>query len=189
MDMGDPVTIIPTGHEAWTHTATPEIYGGGADKRNLMDIGAVNAKTDVNAEEYARICSDLTAVTRTAPLFWLSLLIHYSAGTASADVVASGIQWADPVDSYAGNASPDPVHPTVIADGGTPSSLIIAFWGLYVATPTPHLLCPGPYGNTDPAYIRDVQVSGSVGGVTYTGGVIVLTGCTTDGAVVRVRAY
>lgn len=182
------MSLIPTGHEAWTHTATPEIYGGGADKRNLADIGSVNAKTDVNAEEYARICADLTAVARTAPLFWLQLLIHYSGGIASADVVASGIQWAEHYGTYPGATPPDGNHPTVAA-GSPTTSLVISFPSLYVATPSPHLLAAGPYGNSDEAYIRDVQASGSISGVTFTGGTITLTGCTTDGAVVRVRAY
>lgn len=61
------MTIIPSGLPAWTRTASFETYGGHTEKENYLGEGAINAKTDVAAEEFSRMVADAAAMARTAP--------------------------------------------------------------------------------------------------------------------------
>lgn len=110
--------VTPTGLPAWTRTADPSTYGGVLGKRNLGNIGAVNAKTDVTAEEFLRAAQDLAHATRAAPLFWMRMTI---ATTPDLTVTVNQCQpqWAPAsgpylsVTGYATGTSPGPLYPVI----------------------------------------------------------------------------
>lgn len=64
----------PSGSPAWTRTATHTIYGGNLNKRNLLSVGAIDAQTDLTAEQLARIAADLAAIVNVAPF----MVIRYT---------------------------------------------------------------------------------------------------------------
>ncbi len=74
------MAIVPSGYPAWTRLADHTQYGGNVNKRNYMLIGAVNAQTDVTAEEWCRAASDLAAVVRTAPMWVIDFTNNDTAG-------------------------------------------------------------------------------------------------------------
>ena len=61
------MAITPNGSPAWVRNADHTTYGGNAEKTNYQSRGVINALTDVGAEEFVRMVSDLAAVVRTAP--------------------------------------------------------------------------------------------------------------------------
>ncbi len=61
------MTINPDGLPPWGHTTDFSFYGGHASKVNYQSQGAINARTDVSAEEFIRMVADLSAAVRTAP--------------------------------------------------------------------------------------------------------------------------
>lgn len=65
--------MIPAGLPTWTRTATIEYYGGHPNKQNHMGLGAVDARTDVTAEQICRLSADLAACVRTAPFAVITL--------------------------------------------------------------------------------------------------------------------
>lgn len=73
--------VIPTGAPAWTRTTSFAHYGGHADKQNYLGRGAIDALTDVGAEEYSRAAADLAAAARTSPAF----VIRFTCNDASPD--------------------------------------------------------------------------------------------------------
>ena len=61
------MAITPTGAPVWVRTNDHTTYGGNINKRNYQSQGAVNALTDISAEEYVRVTADLEAIGRTSP--------------------------------------------------------------------------------------------------------------------------
>jgi hypothetical protein len=59
--------VTPAGDPLWAHTSDHTTYGGDLEKQNYQSQGAINGKTDVDAENFARFVADLEAVGRTAP--------------------------------------------------------------------------------------------------------------------------
>lgn len=99
------MAIIPTGYPAWVRATDHTDYGGNALKRNYMGVGVVNAMTDVGAEDFCRMCSDLAAVARTASVW----VITYTCADTSPG--APLIEWVLGMTgvrlvSYSGNAAP-----------------------------------------------------------------------------------
>lgn len=122
--------VTPAGDPAFMRTAGADTYGGVATLRNLGDIGAVNAKTDVAAEEYLRIASDLARCVQTAPLFWMRMLIAGSSGSVvTATVQECVTQWAGASGSYAGATPPSSSFPT-ISQYFLTGTLCVSFPGL-----------------------------------------------------------
>jgi len=102
------MTIKPAGSPAWTRTTTHTDYGGNLDKRNFMGGAVVNALTDVGAENFVRMCSDLAAAAHTASMW----IVTYKCRDGGADglgaptiEVASGMTGIRLV-SYLGDAAP-----------------------------------------------------------------------------------
>jgi len=60
------MAVVPTGTPAWVKSNDFQTYGGHVDKANYQSLGAVNPRTDVTAEQLARMAADLAAVMRTA---------------------------------------------------------------------------------------------------------------------------
>ncbi len=153
--------VLPVGLPAWSGTATPEQYGGHADKRNLGDIGAVNARTDVSAEQWNRIATDLTAAVRGAPLFWIYGRVTSGGGITdnTYQVINCQPQWAPASGPYDGATPPSNLYPIVV-DSGDHISAIIEFTGL--GSPPS---VSDDYGVSSEFNVRSILISSSEYGV------------------------
>jgi len=103
---------IPAGYPFWQRGRAPSLYGGSPDKRDYGGIGAVNAKTDVTAAQYLRLCSDVAALANTSAI--CTILCTWRPTIGSPLVTFVGCPWADPITvSYAGHAPPSSLYPKV----------------------------------------------------------------------------
>lgn len=104
------MTILPEGNPIWSRVPSIEQYGGHLEKRDYLDIGVVNSKTDVSARQLTRMTADLAAVARVAPL--LRMRITVQVGSISVDWCS--LAWgADATYSGATAIGPSPAYPTV----------------------------------------------------------------------------
>lgn len=118
----------PTGLPAWARTTTIEDLGGHVDKRNLLDIGKVNARTDVDAGDIQRIAESVVSAARTAPLFWMTLRFE------NPDIFwveQCSTQWAGLSGQYLIGSPTTVQFPTVT---GTRTSLVVTFPGITVGS-------------------------------------------------------
>lgn len=99
------MTITPTGAPVWQRTTDHTDYGGNVNKKNYMGQGVVNALTDVGAEDFVRICADLSALARTSPMWVITYLCNDTSPAAPTIEVVLGMTGVRVV-SYAGNAAP-----------------------------------------------------------------------------------
>ena len=99
------MAITPTGAPAWTRQTSHVDYGGNVLKRNYMGGGVVNALTDVGAEDFCRMCSDLASVARTAAVWVITYVCSDAAPAAPTIEVANGMTGVRLV-SYVGSAAP-----------------------------------------------------------------------------------
>lgn len=76
------MAVVPTGSPAWSRTASFAIYGGHVNKENYLGKGAIDALTDVAAEEFSRAVSDQAAAVRTAPFAIITYLCNDSSPAA-----------------------------------------------------------------------------------------------------------
>lgn len=60
------MAVIPTGDPCWACTSSIETYGGNVDKKNYLDIGIVDPKTDVDAGQFSRMVEDVQMMNKTA---------------------------------------------------------------------------------------------------------------------------
>src|SRR5512147_559298 len=136
----------PTGSPIWTRATVAADYGGKATLHDYGDIGSVNANTDVNAAQYLRLCADLSAVAKTAPL--CQMVIHHTGGAWL--VTYCKPLWApEVVVAYDGATPPSSAYPSVIED--TASTCGVEF----PATPT-----GGDFSETGALIIRAVFPAG-----------------------------
>ena len=70
-----------------------------------MGAGVVNAITDVGAEDFCRMCSDLAAVARTAPMWVITYLCSDTSPAAPTIEIARGATGVRLV-SYLGSSAP-----------------------------------------------------------------------------------
>lgn len=99
------MAITPTGAPPWTRQTSHTDYGGNLNKRNYMGQGVVNSLTDVGAEDFSRMCSDMAAVARTAAMWVITYLCNDSSPAAPTIEIADGMTGVRLV-SYAGDAAP-----------------------------------------------------------------------------------
>lgn len=99
------MSITPTGAPAWTRQTSHVDYGGNVNKRNYMGQGVINALTDVGAEDFCRLCSDMAAVARTASMWVLTYQCKDSSPAAPTVRAVCGMTGVQLV-SYEGNAPP-----------------------------------------------------------------------------------
>lgn len=95
----------PTGLPAWSRTADHTVYGGHLDKQNYLSQGVINARTDVGAEEFVRLCEDVAVCARTAPFAVITYTCNDSspaAPTIHSVYMMTGVRTAD----YAGGSPP-----------------------------------------------------------------------------------
>ncbi len=64
----------PTGNPAWVRSSDFATYGGATNKANYQSQGVVNPRTDIGAEGFSRLVSDVAAVQRTAEFASLQIL-------------------------------------------------------------------------------------------------------------------
>jgi hypothetical protein len=103
----------PTGYPAWTRGADYTQYGGDPNKANYQSQGVVNPITDVGAEGFSRMASDVAAITRTAEFCALQALCDVSSSTTVENCrLMTGIS----AGSYLGTAPPSG-FPTVTRNG------------------------------------------------------------------------
>jgi len=111
------MAVIPAGLPAWTHTAAIEYYGGHPNKQNLMGQGAVDPRTDVTAEQIARLSADVASVVRVASIAEFHITCN---DTSPAAPTVNWVKMMTSVDTngYAG-ASPPTGFPTLarVSDG------------------------------------------------------------------------
>lgn len=107
--------ITPTGDPAWVRNVEHTTYGGHTDKTNYQSRGVVNALTDVGAEGFVRMVSDLAAVVRTLP-FCVINITGRDSGAGDVLVNRVNLQTGTTAVAYAG-ASPPTGFPTVTLIG------------------------------------------------------------------------
>ena len=111
------MSVTPSGSPTWTRTADHTTYGGATDKKNYQSQGAVNARTDVTAEQFVRLAADMSSVVQTADL---AVLVVTGNDTATSDPTVNSVQMMTGrnVSGYSGG-SPPAGFPSVtrIADG------------------------------------------------------------------------
>lgn len=105
----------PAGLPSWTRTATIEYYGGHPDKQNYMGQGAIDARTDVTAEQLNRLAADLAACVRVAP-FCVILLTTNDTTPGPPFVQSIRMQNRVNLTGYAGD-NPPPGFPVCLRTG------------------------------------------------------------------------
>jgi hypothetical protein len=97
--------ITPTGAPAWLRTVSIGHYGGHVSKENYLSRGAIDALTDVAAEEFVRMTADLAATVRGAPFAIITYLNNDTspaAPTVESVLMMTGVR----LTSYAGGTPP-----------------------------------------------------------------------------------
>lgn len=181
------MATIPTGSPAWTRTATAAIYGGNAGKRNLGGIGAVNAKTDVTAEEWLRISSDLARAVRSAPLFFASIAYTYDPPLSTSVTVQP--MWTD-VATYDGVTPPTDLHPSFEISGTVATDLVVSFPGVTSFSGQWLMTIPDEYGVNGIFRMTGVDVAANDGEHDWTlendGTLLTIHDCSTSGVITLV---
>src|SRR5574342_207944 len=99
------MAIVPTGAPLWTRQTDHTQYGGHLQKQNYLSQGVVNSITDVGAEDFCRMCSDLAAVARTSPMWIITYLCNDGSPAAPTIEIVRGATGVRLV-SYAGGSPP-----------------------------------------------------------------------------------
>src|ERR1041384_16547 len=97
--------VIPEGSPLWGRTVDFAHYGGNVEKSNYLSRGAIDALTDVDATQFARMTADLASIARTAPFAVITLVCNDtapSAPTIEFAHLATGVR----LTSYLGSAAP-----------------------------------------------------------------------------------
>jgi hypothetical protein len=142
-------------------------YGGHPEKRNHLGQGAIDALTDVSAEEFSRLAADLAAIMRTAPFGSYEFLCNDSV-PAAPTITAVNSMIGIRTTSYAGDAAPAG-FPSAVRNG---DGDVTFTWD---ATCTDPYGVVGNFGVTNP-YGSATTGGGSVAKVklTYTPGGLTL---------------
>lgn len=114
----------PSGNPAWVRSSDFSTYGGDLNKQNYQSQGVVNPVTDVGAEGFSRMVSDVAAVVRTAE--FCSMLVQCDDSTPAAPTVLNcrlmtGITGS----TYLGSAPPTG-FPTLSRNGNGDVSITFA---------------------------------------------------------------
>lgn len=99
------MSVTPSGLPAWTRTADHTQYGGDTNKTNYMSQGVIDARTDVGAEQLARLAEDTAACVRTASFAVITYTCNDSSPAApsiSEAKLMTGVNDA----GYEGDAAP-----------------------------------------------------------------------------------
>lgn len=116
------MSIIPQGLPAWLRANDFQAYGGDLNKKNFASRGAVNPKTDVDAEAFSRITADLAALSRTAP--FCVMVVRNNTVSVPPTVEFISMMTGTRTSSYEGDAPPAGFP--AVADAGT-GTFIVTF--------------------------------------------------------------
>ncbi len=105
----------PTGNPSWLRSVGFEDYGGHAQKKNYQDQSLVNPRTDIGAEGFTRMTSDLAAAVRTVPFATITCTCN-DTSPAAPTVQSVHMQTGVTAVPYAG-ASPPTGFPTFARTG------------------------------------------------------------------------
>lgn len=97
--------IVPTGSPLWVRTVDFAHYGGNTEKSNYLSRGAIDALTDVDAEQFARFTADAAAIARVSPFCILTVECNDTSPAAPTFTyvhMATGVRLV----SYEGDAPP-----------------------------------------------------------------------------------
>lgn len=113
----------PEGNPAWTRSASYTQYGGDPAKANYQSQGVVNPTTDVGAEGFSRLASDIAAVVRTAEFCVMQVQCDVGGTTTTVEHcrLMTGVSSA----GYVGTAPPTG-FPTVTRNGNGDVSITFA---------------------------------------------------------------
>ncbi|UOF77308.1 hypothetical protein [Caudoviricetes sp.] len=161
------MTITPTGSPAWTRQTSHTDYGGHPNKANYMGLGVVSALTDIGAEDFVRMCADLAALARVAPMWVITYICNDTSPAPPTIEVVDGMTGVTVV-SYDGDDPPDWFPPAARNGNG---DVTFTF---------------------DASYLDEYGVSGAWAPTTADGGLHGSTGgsapAVISGSTVRVRA-
>lgn len=102
---------VPAGSPIWTRSAAASTYGGSLGKKNYGGIGAINANTDVTAEQWNRLTADLAGVASMTPLCMLQL--NHIGSAIYIDYCAPC--WTAPWrEQYLGSSPPSALYPSAV---------------------------------------------------------------------------
>ncbi len=97
--------IVPQGSPLWERTVDFAHYGGNVEKSNYLSRGAIDALTDVDAEQFARLTADAAAMARVAP-FCVGTVTCRDSGSLAPEFnyvhMATGVRLL----TYSGDAPP-----------------------------------------------------------------------------------
>lgn len=154
----------PAGNPAWVRTSAFDTYGGDPNKANYQSQGVVNPVTDVGAEGFSRLASDVAAVARTAE--FASMIIQCNDSSPAAPTIVSCRLMTGTTDiSYPGNAAPAG-FPTAARNGNGDITLTFASsyldeygvsGGFSARDPIPSLIGTGG-GTAVPELVSDTAV-------------------------------
>lgn len=99
------MAIIPAGAPPWVRTNDLSHYGGHAEKQNYLGRGAIDALTDVDAEEFARLAADQAALARVLDFCQATILCSDSAPAAPTFEFVNMMTGVRAI-SYVGDAAP-----------------------------------------------------------------------------------
>ncbi len=100
------MAIIPTGSPLWLRTVDFGHYGGHASKANYLSRGAIDALTDVSAEQFSRLTADAAALARVVPFCTLTVECNDSGTPAVPTFLYVHMATGARLVSYEGNAAP-----------------------------------------------------------------------------------
>jgi len=97
--------IVPDGVPLWVRSVDFAHYGGNTEKANYLSRGAIDALTDVDATQFARLTADAAAIARVSPFCVLTLTCRDS-GSLAPEItyvhMATGVRLV----SYFGDSAP-----------------------------------------------------------------------------------
>lgn len=103
---------IPGGNPPWMRTMSAASYGAHASLRDYGGTGAINANTDITADQYKQLAADAASAAMVAPLAILTLRWTFPLNAVFVSSIVP--QWAPAVFvEYAGGSPPSSVYPSV----------------------------------------------------------------------------
>ena len=165
--------VILTGNPIWARDVNTTQYCGDPNKKDFGNVGVLNPKTDLGANQHARLVADLTTVARSSLL--MRLVFTPNATAPSTSVQCCMPAWSPPA-TWLDGAVTRPGYP----DGSAPPS---QYYATIVGTGSTRTItlpteASDDYGVTYAVTPRIVQAIGGAWNGTITSNAFTLTGLT-----------